>query len=103
MIFGAAEKNQQPSGQTPSERFFLKIDRIPTRDLQTIADALVEYFHGISAIDKCRSNLLKDHPNPQLCVVVVLTPRDQGKLFNQPYSMAELNNALSRVKGSSAG
>ena len=90
-------------GKRRVKGFSLKIDGVTTRDPQTIADALAKYFYGISAIDKYPPAFLKRHPNPQLTIVNFPTTLDQGQPFNQPFSMTELDYALSRVKGKTAG
>lgn len=81
----------------------LKIGSITTRNPDTIADALAEHFAELSSLQGYSKTFLKRHPSPENAIQKFPIPPDRGQDFNQPFTLKELDFALKKCKGKSAG
>ncbi|XP_062704291.1 uncharacterized protein LOC134286654 [Aedes albopictus] len=97
------QKVNSLQGKRRTKGSCLNVNGSPTRDPQEISEALAEYFHGLSAIDKYPAAFLKAHPSPRTAVSSFAVPPDRDQEFNLPFKPHVLDFALSRAKGKSSG
>lgn len=81
----------------------LTVDNVPTRDPQIIAEALGEYFQELSSMGKYPEAFRRKHHCSHSAISNFEIAPDCGQPFNTPFQMAELEFALRRAKGKSAG
>lgn len=90
-------------GKRRSRGIALMVDDCLSRDPAVIADALADYFHDISSYQHYPDGFRIAHPTPDEAIRRFVVPPDRGQDFNVPFTFNELEFALKRAKGKSAG
>lgn len=90
-------------GKRRAKGMTLKIYGVLTRDPVCIADAFADYFHKLSSIQRYPDSFRNTLRSPEFAIRDFSIPPDRGQDFNLPFTIAELDFALKKAKGKSAG
>lgn len=74
-----------------------------TREPSVVANVFADYFADLSAIQRYNSSFIRANNVSTDSINQLLVPADNNHEINSPFSLMELNYALSKGKGSSAG
>lgn len=92
------------SGKRKTRGMAIRHEGVITRDPGIIADALGYYFASLSAFDKYSDNFIRQNQATVDDLDRIQIPDDTAGLpINEPFRLIELEMALAKCKGKSAG
>ncbi|XP_062557990.1 uncharacterized protein LOC134222860 [Armigeres subalbatus] len=90
-------------GKRKAKGISLKINGTVQRDPSAVADALADEFGRHASYLEYPDHFRKTHRDPSSEISAIQIPPDSGEEFNRPFTFAELEYALQKGKGKSAG
>lgn len=90
-------------GKRRARGMALRVNDAITRDPDTIADSLAEYFGDLSSFKRYPPAFIRNHATLNSELANIQIPPSRGESHNKPFTMPELNFALGRANGKSAG